>query len=116
MADPGGATGAPLKVGSTMGFLFQCFYQNAYKIRFILHERALKQPSSFQCPIKRALHGPPSESEFRSALVMCVLAHNLLRPLHENPGSAPVAYLPTVPILTQEKGFKKYQKPGYATG
>ena len=42
------------------------------------------------------LQGPTSaESEFGSALVMCVLAHNLLRPpppLNENPGSAPGPY------------------------
>ena len=33
----------------------------------------------------------PAESELISALVMCVLAHKLLRPLplNENPGSAP---------------------------
>ena len=33
----------------------------------------------------------PAESEFSFALVMCVRAHNLLRPppLNENPGSAP---------------------------
>ena len=43
------------------------------------------------------LSGPwtPAESEFGSALVMCVLAHNLLRlpppppPPNKNPGSAP---------------------------
>ena len=35
----------------------------------------------------------PAESEFGSALVMCVLAHNLLRPLNENPGSAPAPHL-----------------------
>ena len=42
------------------------------------------------------LSGPwtPAESEFGSALVMCVLAHNLLPPPtppppHENPGSGP---------------------------
>ena len=38
------------------------------------------------------LSGPwtPAESEFGSALVMCVRAHNLLRPPpNENPGSAP---------------------------
>ena len=31
----------------------------------------------------------PAESEFGSALVMCARAHDLLRPLTENPGSAP---------------------------
>ena len=39
------------------------------------------------------LNGPwtPAESEFGSALVMCVLTQNLLRPPppNENPGSAP---------------------------
>ena len=41
------------------------------------------------------LSGPwtPAESELGSTLVMCVWAHNLLRPppppLNENPGSAP---------------------------
>ena len=37
-------------------------------------------------------HWTPAESEFGSALVMCVRAHNFFfcAPLNENPGSAPV--------------------------
>ena len=42
------------------------------------------------------LNGPwtPAESEFGSALEMCVWAHNLLRPPppNENPGSAPIRH------------------------
>ena len=32
----------------------------------------------------------PAKSEFGSALIMCVQTHDLLCPLNENPGSAPV--------------------------
>ena len=44
-----------------------------------------------------SLSGPwtLAESEFGSALIMCVRAHNLLRPPpppHKNPGSAPAIY------------------------
>ena len=78
VADPRGAQQAcaPLKLDH-LCFLIQFFIRMLKKIRLRLHERALKQPQSFL----RA-RGPwtPAESEFGSALVMCVLAHNLLRP------------------------------------
>ena len=83
----GGATGAPPKIGSTV-FFNPSFIRMFNNKAQIARERALKQPYGFQCP-----YAGPAESEFSSALVMCVRAHNLLRPPpppHENPGSASV--------------------------
>ena len=62
------------------------------------------------------LSGPwtPAESEFGSALVMCVRAHNLLRPPqkkkkkneNENPGSAPAqAFVPPPGLAVMDQRF-----------
>ena len=90
MADPrGGAT--PLKLDQL------CFLNPFFFIRMLKHKAQIARESIkiTDCRgLKRALD--PAESEFAgSALVMCVLVHNLLRPppppkkKNENPGSAP---------------------------
>ena len=79
VADPGGGGNrrAPPKIGSTMFFKSQMFIRmpkNKAKIARESIKTTLEVPGP--------LSGPwtPAESEFGSALVMCVLAHNLLRP------------------------------------
>ena len=83
----GGATGArPPKIGSTMYFL---------SIRMLKNKAQIARESiKITLELPGPLSGPwtPAECELGSALVMCVLAQNLLRPpppLNENPGSAP---------------------------
>ena len=74
----GGATGArPPKIGSTMFFNPICFIRKLKNKAQIARE-TIKTTLVLPGP----LSGPwtPAESEFGSALVMYVLAHNLLRP------------------------------------
>ena len=70
----GGATGAraPLKLDQ------QYFVIHFFKIRMLKNKAQIARES-----IKTTLElraWTPAESEFGSALVMCMLAHNLLRP------------------------------------
>ena len=81
LADPrggGGATGmCPAKIGSTMFFLIQLF------IRMLRNKAQIARESiKTTLELPGPLSGPwtPAESELGSALVMCVRAHNLLRP------------------------------------
>ena len=88
MADRGGGGGGernrpPLKLDQ-LCFLFQFFFIRMLKNKAQIARETILGP----------LSGPwtPAESEIVSALVMCALARNLLRPpppLNENPGSAP---------------------------
>ena len=78
VADPrgGGAAGTPTKIGSIF-FLIQLF------IRMLKNKTQIARESiKITLELPGPLSGPwtPAESEFGSALVMCVLAHNLLRP------------------------------------
>ena len=76
----------PPKIGSTMFFVIQFLIKMLKNKAQIARETikiTLELPGLFSGP------WTPAESEFDSARVMCVLAHNLLHPLNENPGSAP---------------------------
>ena len=93
VAEPeGGARGArPLKF-NRLRFLIKSFIR-MLKIKAQIARESIK--TTLQIPVP--LSGPwaPAESEFGSALVMCVRAHNLLR-THappENPGSAPIMHV-----------------------
>ena len=71
----GGGTGAPPKIGL-------CFLSFFLKIRMLKNKAQIARESiktSLELP--GPLSGPwtPAESEFGSALVMCVPAHNILR-------------------------------------
>ena len=74
----GGAQQAPPKIGSTM-----CFLIKKKKKKKLKNKAQIARESINTTPV---LPGPlsglwtPAESEFGSTLVMCVLAHNLLRP------------------------------------
>ena len=77
VADPRGGGGgqqvhAPPKIGSTI------FFIRMLKNKAQIARESIKTTLELPGP----LSGPwtPAESEFGSALVMCVLAHNLLRP------------------------------------
>ena len=75
------------KIGPTMGgFIHFC-------IRMLKSTAEIARESIKTTPeLPWPLNGPwtPAESQSGTALVMCVRAHNLLRPPpHENPGSAP---------------------------
>ena len=93
VADPrGGGGGAqqahPPKIESAMFVFFQFF------IKMLKNKAQIARESiKISLELPGSLSGPwtPAESEFGSALVMCVLAHNLLRPSppNENPGSTP---------------------------
>ena len=85
VADPrgrgggGGATGAPLKLDQLCFFAIQFFYY----IRMLKNKAQIERESIKTTPeLPGSLRGQwtPAETEFGSALVMCVRAHNLLRP------------------------------------
>ena len=82
----GGRNRHPLKLDRL------CAFYPLYVIR-MLKNKAQRARESIKTILE--LPGPlsrpwtPAESGFGSALVMCVRAHNLLRPLNVNPGSAP---------------------------
>ena len=80
------SSGSP-KIGSTMS-LIHFFYIRMLKNKAQIARESIKRTLELSGPFS----GPwtPAKSEFGSAFVMCVLAHNLLRPpINENPGSAP---------------------------
>ena len=83
----GGQQTPPPKFGSTMFLFNPILYQKAQIAR-----ESNKTTLEFPGPLSEPW--TPVESEFGSALVMCVRAHNLLRPPppNENPGSAPVLH------------------------
>ena len=74
----GGATGAhPPKIGSTMFFVIQ-FLIKMLKNKAPIALETIKTTPELPGPLSRPW--TPAESEFGSALVMSMLAHNLLRP------------------------------------
>ena len=88
VADPGGATGAPPpKIGSTLFFVIQ-FFIRILKNKAQIARESIKTTLELPGP----LSGPwtHAESEFGSALVMCLRSQIFCAlPLNENPGSAP---------------------------
>ena len=100
VADPrggggGGATGArPPKIGSTVCVLNQKNFIRMLKNKAQIAQESIKTALDLPGPFS----GPwtPAESEFSSALVMCVRPNNFARPpkkkkkkKNPNPGSAP---------------------------
>ena len=89
MADRGGGGAIGTPKLDQQCFLFQ-FLTRMLKNKAQIARETIKTTLELSGP----LSGPwiPAKSEFGSALVMCVLAHNLLRPSQKkkkNPGSAP---------------------------
>ena len=80
VADPSGAQQAPPppKIGSTMFCVFIQLFIRMLKNKAQIAQESIKTTLELPGP----LSGPwtPAESEFGSALIMCVWAHNLLCP------------------------------------
>ena len=92
VADPGGGgRNRRPQNGSTVILFYNTFCSRMLKNGAQVALESIKTPRASRA-LKRALAGslPKGTSDF--ALVMCVRLHNLLRPLNENPRSAP-AYI-----------------------
>ena len=98
VADPRGAQQArPLKLDKLCFFSFHFLKSECLKVRLRMHEeKSIKTTVVLPGP----LSGPrtPAESEIVSALVICVLAHNLLRP--------PLMKIPDPPLYANFKVAK----------